>query len=200
MWNWGRSRGPARTAVCHAVTPGGHGIFRAQVVGLARWGRRAGRGFPGSAPFPGEALETWARPDDAPPQCLSSVGCLAVGLSGQDCLVPRDWLGRPGLWRGWRRRVPRPAQPRCRLRGRSLGTRLREIPSRSGGRTSRNRSGRNRTQLAAPGTHRAGKGAGSPACSPETTGAGSPWPGAPPWRWSSNAAASDSASSATRPR
>ena len=79
MWNWGRSRGSARTAVCHAVTPGGHGIFRAQVVGLARWGRRAGRGFPGSAPFPGEAPETWARPDDAPPQCLSSVGCLAVG-------------------------------------------------------------------------------------------------------------------------
>lgn len=103
----------------------GQGIFRAQGVGLARWGWLVGRGFPGPAPCPGEAPETGTRPDGAPPQCSRGVGCLAVGLSGRACLASWDWPGRPGLWRGWRRRVPRPARPRCRLRGRSLGTGLR---------------------------------------------------------------------------
>lgn len=50
------------------------------------------------------------------------LGCWVVGpgLLGASGLA-----GRPGLWWGWRRRVPRPARPRCRLRGRSLGTGLR---------------------------------------------------------------------------
>ncbi|KAK7803753.1 hypothetical protein U0070_003101, partial [Myodes glareolus] len=41
---------------------------------------------------------------------------------------------------------------------------------------------------------------GLQACSLETIGAGSQWPGAPPWRWNSNAAVSDLVSSATRRR
>lgn len=191
-----RWQGPARAAVRHAGVLAATGFSR-----FARWERLEGRGFPDPPPpCSGEARKTRTGWDVAPPQYWRRVGCPGYGAVGLG-LLGASGLARPAQpLAGWRRRVPRPARPRCRLRGRSLGTRQREIPGRTGGPASRDRENEPRQRQAVREEHRTGKGAEPPACSPETTGAGSPWPGAPPWRWSSNAAASDSACSVTRPR
>lgn len=187
--------------MCLSAIPGPRDFPRAGSL-ASRVGAAGGRGFSGPAPCPGEALATRAGRDDAPPQCSRGVGC-------PGCRVRPAWgpglarragpLAGAGGWSGGRacRALPGPGvvsgggvwEPgRGRfpagLAGGSRGTEAYET-----------RQGR-----AARGVQRAGKGVGPPACSPETTGAGSPWPGALPWRWSSNAAASDSASSATHRR